>query len=59
MVSHKLLISIMSISSAFDVGVEGSVKVTCEVGGCGVTMIGMGEVCGESCVSCVGVLRSI
>jgi hypothetical protein len=49
----------MSISSAFDVGVEGSVKVTCEVGGCGVTMIGMGEVCGESCVSCVGVLRSI
>ena len=59
MVSHKLLISIMSISSVFGVGVEGSVKVACGVGGCGGTMIGMGEVCGESCVSCVGILRSI
>ena len=48
MVSQRLLTSIMSTSSACDIGLEESVKVTCGIGAGDVTMSGTGEISGVS-----------
>jgi hypothetical protein len=47
MVSQRLLASIMSISSAFDMGLDASVKETFGIGG-DVSMRATDEICGVS-----------
>jgi hypothetical protein len=53
-VSQRLLMSIMSISSACDIGMEVSVKVTCGIGAGEVTTTCTGEICGVYWTSWLG-----